>query len=119
MRVVAWSCDRFMLQLKSEVKLAEIRYPRHDGWKLVWIFNHISCHTAMAANALDASRMNVKPGGVQPRMHSTVWAGKVQEMNFAPGIPKGMKQVLEERGIRTVRLLADYMKIFWANHEDF
>ena len=44
----------------------------------------------MAANALDASRMNVKPRGVQPRMHSTVWAGKVQEMNFALGIPKGI-----------------------------
>ena len=35
----------------------------------------------MAADALDASKMNVKPGGVQPRLHSPVLAGKVQEVN--------------------------------------
>ena len=34
---------------------------------------------AMAADALDASRINMKPGGVQPRIHITVWAGMVQE----------------------------------------
>lgn len=54
----------------------------------------------MADYALEASKMNVKPGGKQPKLHRTTWAGQIQEMNFDPsGVPKRMKQVLEERGI--------------------
>ena len=33
--------------------------------KIVWIFDHSSCHTAMPEDALIVSRMNVNPGGKQ------------------------------------------------------
>ncbi len=48
-----------------------------------------------------------------------MWADKVQTMVDTNGIPKGMKQVLEERGINTATLLGPDMKIILANHDDF
>lgn len=45
--------------------------------------------------------MNVKPGGTQPVLRDTIWAGKVQETGYSAGTPKGMKQILGERGINT------------------
>lgn len=91
-----WSCDKFMLQIEVAVKIANIKYPKSEGWNVVWIFDHSSCHTAMAEDALDVAKMNVKPGGKQPRMHDTIWGGEVQKMNYSLEIPKGMKQILEE-----------------------
>ena len=114
-----WTSEKFMLQMNNAVKIADIKYPREEGWNVVWVFDHSSCHTAMAEDALDASKMNVKPGGKQPVMRATIWAGKVQEMTFALGVPKGMKQVLEERGIRTESLKAEDMRKILSNHEDF
>lgn len=55
------------------------------GWKLVWVFDHSSCHTAMSENALDASKMNVKPGGKQAKLRDTVWAGRIQTLTFSDG----------------------------------
>ena len=63
--------------------------------------------------------MNVKPGGKQAVMHDTVWARQKQAMVDAAGVPKGMKQILEERAINTSTLLADDMRKILANHEDF
>ena len=73
----------------------------------------------MAEDALDASKMNVKPGGKQPRMHTTVWAGNEQTMCLPDGTPKGMKLVLEERGINTATLIGPQMQVILQNHEDF
>ena len=65
------------------------------------MFDHSSCHAAMAKDALQVGEMNVKPGGKQPRMHDTMWQGRVQTMNLRDGTPKGMKLILEERGVNT------------------
>ena len=40
------------------------------------MFDQSSCHKAGAADSLDASKMNVNPGGKQLKMHDTVWAGR-------------------------------------------
>ena len=67
-------------------------------------------HSAYAADALIVSRMNFHPGGKQPKMRKTWFIGadgqrKEQDMVFSadhpefPGQPKGMKQVLIERGL--------------------
>ena len=64
----------------------------------------------MAEDPLDISKMNVKPGGAQPKMHDTVWEGQVQKMCLDSGVPKGMKMILEERGINAQTLKADNMR---------
>lgn len=81
--------------------IAEIKYPKEDGWRHVWVFDHSSCHAVMADDALDVNKMNVNPGGKQRVMRDTVWQGQVQKMNFSLGVPKGMRTVLNERGVDT------------------
>ena len=80
----------------------------------VFVFDCSSAHEAYAADALMAHKMNRGPGGKQPKMHDTVIpaTGEVQSMvfpenysgvdkdgNSLAGRPKGMEQVLRERGI--------------------
>ena len=89
--------------------IAEFKYPPEKNI-VVFIFDQSSCHKAYANNAHIASRMNVRPGGKQPCMHDTVWAGQVQKLVDDKGVPKGMKKVLEERGINTSSMKADDMQ---------
>ena len=67
-----------------------------DGWKLMWIFDHSSCHSAMADDSLDVNKMKVNPGGKQHIMFDGWRGGKHQKMNYVIGIPKGLRVVLEE-----------------------
>ena len=67
----------------NSIKIAEFKYPKSEGWKHVWIFDHSSCHAAMADDSLDVNKMNVNPGGKQRKMRDGFWEGKVQKMNFA------------------------------------
>ncbi len=61
-----WDSDKFKMQMNNAVKIADIKYPKSDNWIIIWVFDHSSCHTAMAEDALNAERINVKPGGAQP-----------------------------------------------------
>jgi len=87
-----------MANIESATQIAEYSADTHT---IVWLFDHSSCHRAFAEDALNAKVMNIKPGGAQPCMRDTVWAGKVKKMVFDNGTPKGMRNVLEERGINT------------------
>ena len=113
-----WTGEKFMAQIKRAVCIAEFKYPpaMHT---LVWLFDQSSCHRAYASDALNVNNMNVRPGGAQAVMKDTVWAGRVQRMVDENGIPKGMKQILEERGINTATLKGPDMRIILANHNDF
>ena len=85
-----WTSEKFLVQLKEAVKIAEAKYPKEDDWRIVWIFDHSSCHSAMPDDALDVSKMNVNPGDKQQVMRDGWWGGKPQKMNYSLGIPKGM-----------------------------
>lgn len=54
--------------------------------------------------------MNVKPGGAQPALRDTIWNGKLQKMVFGNGTPKGMHQVLTERGVDMRGMKADDLR---------
>ena len=114
-----WTSAKFMLQMEIAVDIAEVKYPKEDGWQHVWVFDQSSCHKAMADNVLDVSCMNVNAGGKQPLMRDTVWAGRPQTMVYALGVAKGIKKVLEERGINTSSLNGDQMRVILANYDDF
>ena len=118
-----WTRDKFIAQMQRAVKIAEIKYPKVDGWRNVWVFGHSSCHAAMADDALDVNNMNVKPGGKQRIMRDTTWNGKVWQMYFkdkdGKKVAKGMKVVLEERGVSTVGKTGDWMCETLAKHSDF
>ncbi len=98
----------------------DFKFPRDAGWKIVWIFDHSSCHSAMPDDALVVSRMNVNPGGKQPIMRDGWWGGKPQQMYFNLGkIPKGMRRVLEEREVDTRGMKAETMREMLGSHPDF
>ena len=44
---------------------------------------------------------------------------KVQKMVFADGTPKGLKQILIERGINITKMKLDEMRALIATHLDF
>ena len=54
--------------------------------------------------------MNVRPGGKQPIMKDTVFNGEVQKMVTDAGLPKGMKLILQERGVETKGMNAAKMR---------
>ena len=114
-----WTRDKCIGQIERAVEIAEIRYPKTQGWRYVWVFDHSSCHAAMADDALDASKMNVNPGSKQRVMWDTVWQGRVQTMNYALGVPKGMRVILQERGVNTSRMVGDQMGEILAEMDDF
>lgn len=108
-----WTSARFMAQMKKAAQIAEWKY-NLAMYTLVWIINQSSCHKAFAPDALNASRMNVQPGGAQPLMRDTQWTGRTQTM-VDNGVAKGLKRVLEERGINTGTMTGPDMKIILSN----
>ena len=54
--------------------------------------------------------MNVGPGGKQTIMCDTTWNGALQTMVRADGKAKGMKMILEERGVDTKNMRAEDMR---------
>ncbi|KAF8139716.1 hypothetical protein EV363DRAFT_1392657 [Boletus edulis] len=115
----------------------KIIYPgkNHDGFwtnENLFVFDQSSVHGAFAKDALNAKEMNVKPGGKQRKMHDTtipmdnpnpLLRGMPQVMVFPVnlpsehadhafcGQPKGMQQVLEERGLLSVLERANNGKV--------
>ena len=63
--------------------------------------------------------MNVRPGGKQPIMRETVFNGEVQQMVLLDGRPKGMKMVLQERGVDTNGMNAEKMRETLSKYPDF
>ena len=125
---VWWTGDSQVLQVKnSVVPLVNWLFPS-DKFQVVVVYDHSTCHSCYAPDALKAERMNVSDGGKKkPRPPNTsktdwsrkpetdtVWAlhsttydckaadgstvKKVQAMHLDNGTPKGIKTVLRERG---------------------
>lgn len=68
-------------------------------------------------DSLTVDRMNVKDGGKQPFMKDTEWMGNVQSMVTSQGIQKGMKTVLEERGVDTTGMNANRLRELLGQYE--
>ena len=114
-----WASDKFIVQIEKSVKIANLKYPKSDGWRVVWVFDHSSCHAAMADDSLDVNQMNVKPGGKQRVMRDGLWDGNSQKMVTSSGVPKGLRVVLEERGVNTTGMSGPKMKEVLGNFPDF
>ena len=108
-----WTGEKFMLQLEKAFKIDDFKY-NPDEFTIVRLFDQSSCHKANASDTFNVDNMNVKPGGKQAVMHDT-WAGKTQELVDSAGVPKGMKIILEERGINTQIFKTDDMRVILAN----
>ena len=78
----------------------------------MWIFDH-SCHGAYAENALSANKIWGE-ATMERHGQSFHWSSST-----SIGIPKGLIQVLKERGINTKEMKLDDMGKKLASHPDF
>jgi transposase len=114
-----WTSERFLSQLHVASTIAEIKYPKESGYRIYFIFDHSSCRGTFAQDALDASKMNLNPGGKQPRMQDTYWNGKLQKMVLPNGSPKGLKLVLQERGVNVRGKKLEELRRIMSMYSDF
>ena len=98
-----------MTQLEATIKIAIIKHSPEE-YNVCWFFDHSSGHTAFSEDALNANRMNEKRKGKQPVTHDAIYNGKAQKMVLPDGTPKGMKLVLQERGIDVSKMKANDMR---------
>lgn len=113
-----WNSDHFISQVENVIKIAECKYPASDN-DLVFLFDQSSGHCAYTDNALIAHKMNVSDGGKQPFLRDTMWDSKPHKMVTAEGKQKGMKTVLEERGINVKGLHKEDMIKILQEMRDF
>ena len=115
-----WNGDKLFFQVQDAYLISLVKYPR-DRYDVVWQFDHSTGNAKMAPWCLVAHHMNVSLGGSQPKMRDTVWGPEKvpQKMVLEDGRAKGLKLVLEERGISTAGMKRQDMVDRLANEEDF
>jgi len=91
----------------------------HPNAQGLFLFDNAPSHKKVADDALNVDKMNVHPGGMQPKMRSTTWEGRTQTMVYRDGTPKGMKAVLEERGVDTRKIKAPEVREKLKSYPDF
>jgi hypothetical protein len=115
-----YQSQHYMLINKQVTKVIPLFERMNPSAVAEFFFDQSSAHGAFAKDALNANEMNVKPGGNKRRMHATfipddnpnpALRGQPQDMIFPDDLPpdhehynfrgqaKGMKVVLEERGL--------------------
>ena len=69
--------EKFTEQLRKAGKVAEVKlkYCKDEEWRMVWILDHTSCHTAMPDSILDVTKMNLNPSSKQGVMMQDGWWG--------------------------------------------
>ncbi|KAF8055963.1 hypothetical protein FPV67DRAFT_1384425, partial [Lyophyllum atratum] len=105
-----WTGDMFCTQLTEKIIPAFERV-HGPGYQALFMVDNSQGHSAYSADALVANRMNVNPGGKQPCLRNGWYEYNgqrfPQEMVFPadhptfPNLPKGLRQILTERGINT------------------
>ena len=108
--------NRFLIQVNKAIDIFNSKNP---GKQALFIFDNAPSHRKCSDESLNVKKMNVGPGGKQPVMKDTVFDGKVQKLVNDSGSPKGMKLVLQERGIDTLGMNALKMREVSGSHEDF
>ena len=69
-RIVTNSWNKYV---EAAIKLPKVKYASNQ-FNVLWFFNHSSGHTAFAEDALNASCMNVKPGGKSIMVSHKGWS---------------------------------------------
>ena len=98
-----FNSDIFLKQVSSALDVFEHRFPGITG---IFLFDNAPSHRKYPPDGLNPANMNMYHGGI---MRNTIWDGNIQKMVLPDGTPKGMKIVLQERGIAVKGLNADRM----------
>ena len=107
--------DMFVDQVSGAIDIFEAKYPGTIG---MFMFDNAPSHCKKPDDCLNPDKMNVSDGGKQPFVRDTMWNGHTQKMTH-DGVQKGMRRVLEERGVNTHKMKADAMRAELKKFEDF
>ena len=102
--------------MEKAVNIFERVHPEAQG---LFLFDNAPSHRKVSDDSLNADKMNVGPGGKQPIMRDTTWNGALQTMVRADSKAKGMKMILEERGVDTKNMRAEDMRKKLKTYSDF
>ena len=91
----------------------------HAESQAEFILDQSPCHKKLPEDALNIHSMNVNPGRKQPQMRSTQWNGEEQLIALPDSKPKGMRLVLQERGIDTFGMNSEDMREALSTFTDF
>ena len=103
-----WDAAQLIVQVEHAIGVFE---KAHPNCVCLFVFDQSSAHASLAPDALHAFEMNKSDGGKQRKQRDTIipltnpdpqFCGKPQPMTLANGQPKGLKQVLEERGFKNL-----------------
>ena len=108
--------EKFLVQVDKAIDIFEAKYPLHQG---LFLFDNAPSHKKCPDDALKVENMNVRPGGKQPVMRNTVFNGVEQQMVLPDGRPKGLKIVLQERGIDVSGMNGQKMREELSKFDDF
>ena len=76
--------DHLLDQVDHTITIFEKKHPNAQG---LFLFDNAPSHKKLSDDALNADKMNVNPGGMQPAMRSTIWNGRIQKMVYRNGTP--------------------------------
>ena len=116
-----FTADHFCLQVAKAARIAAFKYPA-DKYDIIFVFDQVKIYMTYDDDALVAHRMNVKPGGKAPIMRpSSLYTinSAPQSMTLPDGRPKGLRMVLEERGVDIHKLVKEQMIEILSSHNDF
>jgi len=114
-----WTAVHFIRQIDRSIDIFNATYP---GARAVYNIDCSSNHHAFAPDALVASKMNVNPGGKQPLMRDGWYyksGVKVVQPMQTNGVAKGLRAVLEERGLFKESMHQEDMVSLLSEQEDF
>ena len=78
--------EMFLAQVETAIDTFSRRFPDKVG---IFIFDNAPSHRKFPEDSLNATAMNVRPGGKQPVMRDTSWNDRIQKMTLPDGTPKG------------------------------
>lgn len=90
--------EHLLQQVKNTIDIFKCIHPEATA---LFLWDQAPYHPKVADDALNVGKMNVGPGGKQPIMCNMVTNGRIQQLVNSNGKYKGMKKILEERGINT------------------
>ena len=108
--------EMFIKQVEGALQTFKHKFPGVTG---LFLFDNAPSHKKYPPDGLNAASMNVYSGGKQPIMRDTVWNGETQRMVLPDGTAKGMKLVLQERGIDVKGMNAEKMRQKFNEFTDF
>ena len=118
-----WTTANLIEQVRmKEMPIFKILHPRCDG---LFLFDNSQNHRSLPPDALRASCLNLSDGGKNVQMQRTGWyiddngIRVNQSMQRADGVQKGVRTILQERGLWTTALKLPEARELLMQQSDF